>query len=64
MKKMSKAKIILIICAISFLIYTLYQLITYFIQPNGLELIRKNYFELSSNIIAGVAITYVSSLID
>lgn len=61
---MSKAKIILIICVISFLIYTLYQLITYFIQPNGLELIRKNYFELSSNIIAGVAITYVSSLID
>ena len=64
MKKMSKAKIILIICAISFLIYTLYQLITYFIQPNGLELIRKNSFELSSNIIAGVAITYVASLID
>ena len=64
MKKMSKVKIILIICAISFLIYTLYQFITYFIQPNGLELIRKNSFELSSNIIAGVAITYVASLID
>ena len=64
MKKMSKAKIALIVCATILFIFLLYCIITYFMQPNGLELIRSNYFEIVSCLTGSFILTYIISQID